>query len=137
MINNIKKELMIAYREEEMFWCQKSREKWLRLGDRNSKFFHFSVKAARTRNYLKKLKDNLGREKWSDEAKAEVAVQYFSELFSTLNPPSYESVFQSMIPKVTPSMNRMLTGKVTKEEVRDAIFSIDASKDFGLTLAMK
>lgn len=125
-IDKIKKELMLAYREEEMYWRQKSREKWLRLGDRNSKFFHFSVKAARVRNYLRKLKDHLGRDQWSDGAKAEVAIQYFSELFATSNPPSYEPVFQSMLPKVTPEMNRTLTGRVTKEEVREAIFSIEA-----------
>lgn len=126
VINNIKKELMLAYKEEEMFWRQKSREKWLRLGDRNSKFFHFSVKVARSRMYLKKLRDKFGCEHWSDEAKAGVAIQYFSELFVTSNPPSYEPIFQSMRPKVTQAMNRVLTGRVTKEEGREAIFSIDA-----------
>ncbi|XP_048615950.1 uncharacterized protein LOC125588571 [Brassica napus] len=126
VINTIKKELMQAYKEEEMFWRQKSREKWLRLGDRNSKFFHLSVKANRARLYLLKLKDKRGQDQWSDAAKAEVAVEYFSELFTSSNPPSYEAVFQSMIPKVTPGMNRCLTAKVTKEEVREAIFSIKA-----------
>lgn len=36
VIQNIKKELMQAYKEEEMYWRQTSREKWLKLGDRNS-----------------------------------------------------------------------------------------------------
>lgn len=31
VINNIKMELMAAYREEEMYWRQKSKDKWLSL----------------------------------------------------------------------------------------------------------
>lgn len=126
IINSIKKELMQAYKEEEMFWRQKSREKWLRLGDRNSKFFHLSVKANRNRLYLLRLKDKMGQDQWSDAAKAEVAVEYFTELFTTSNPALYQPVFQSMIVKVTPSMNKCLTAKITREEVKEAIFSIKA-----------
>lgn len=125
VINNLKKELMQAYKEEEMYWRQKSREKWLRMGDRNSKFFHFSVKANRSRNYLRKLKDKNGHDQWSDAAKAEVAIEYFSDLNKTSDPPSYDPVFQSMLPHVTPTMNKNLTAKISKEEVREAIFSIN------------
>lgn len=109
-----------------MFWRKKSREKWLRLGDRNSKFFHLSVKANRSGTHLLRLKDKNGIDQWSDPAKAEVAIEYFNDLFKSSNPPSYEPVFQSMLPKVTSSMNKVLTSKITKEEVREAIFSIKA-----------
>lgn len=125
-INNTKKELMLAYKEEEMYWRQKSRERWLRLGDRNSKFFHLSVKANRARRYLSKLCDKNGQEQWSEAAKAEVAIDYFSNLFTTSHPPSFEPVFQSMPTRVTETMNRSLTAEITKEEVREAIFSIQA-----------
>lgn len=84
---------MQAYKEEEMYWRQKSREKWLRLGDRNSKFFHLSVKANRARMYLLKLKDKMGQDQCSDAAKAEVAVDYFTELFTTSNPPRMKQSF--------------------------------------------
>lgn len=126
VINNLKRELMLAYKEEEIYWRQKSRERWLKLGDKNSKFFHLSVKANRARRYLVKLKDRLGHDQWSDAAKAQVAIDYFSDLFTSSNPPSYKEVFQSMAPKVTPLMNSCLIQKVSKEEVREAIFSINS-----------
>jgi len=43
-ISVIKRELAIAFREEEVFWRQKSQEKWLNDGDRNTKNFQASVK---------------------------------------------------------------------------------------------
>lgn len=124
MVNKIKKELIIAYREEEGFWRQKSRDKWLNLGDRNSKFFHLSVKARRASNQLTRLKNKDGVEQRSDAAKAEVVLDYFSALFKSSNPRSYDPVFLSMAPKVSDEMNASLVKEVSKEEVREAIFSI-------------
>lgn len=124
MVNKIKRELIIAYKEEEMHWRQKSRDKWLYRGDMNSKFFHHSVKDRRAKNQLTKLKNKHGVEQRSDAAKAEVAIDYFTDLFKSSNPISYVPVFQSMEAKVTDSMNSALLSEVTKEEVREAIFSI-------------
>lgn len=62
------KELCRAYKEEELFWQQKSMEKWLKYGDRNSNFFHETVKANREKRKLIKLKDGSGLEHWSEGA---------------------------------------------------------------------
>ena len=37
---------------EEISWRQKSRELWLKKGDKNSKFFHKMVNAQRRKNFL-------------------------------------------------------------------------------------
>ncbi|WZY94283.1 hypothetical protein YC2023_066612 [Brassica napus] len=105
MINIIKKDLIKAYKEEELFWKQKSRDKWMIHGDRCSKFFHSSVKTSRSRNLIDKLKDKNGKDQWSEGAKAEVAIDYFSTLFRSSNPRPYTPVLESMVPKVSDSMN--------------------------------
>ena len=43
---------------EETSWRQKSREVWLKEGDRNTKFFHKMANAHRRRNFLAKIKIN-------------------------------------------------------------------------------
>lgn len=126
-IRVIKKELCRAYKEEELFWQQRSMEKWLKFGDRNSNFFHNSVKMNRARIRLIKIKNAEGVEQWSEEAKARVALGYFNDLFTSSNPPSYQSLFQGMNVRVSAIMNQCLISEVTDEEFRRAVFSIKAS----------
>lgn len=88
-IHFLKRELMRAQKDEETYWWQKSRDKWLKRGDMNSTYFHNSVKAARARKHIDKLLNADGVEVFSEASKGEVAVQFYSELFKSSNPPPY------------------------------------------------
>lgn len=48
----MKFELCTMFRDEEIFWKQKSRNTWLRVGDQNTKFFHATTKQQRARNRI-------------------------------------------------------------------------------------
>jgi len=37
---SLQKEYNDVLRQEEILWYQKSRENWVKLGDRNTSFFH-------------------------------------------------------------------------------------------------
>ena len=64
-ILQLKWDLCSAFRDEELYWKQKSRANWLKEGDRNTKFFHATTKQRRARNRLTKLKNprGMGRER--------------------------------------------------------------------------
>ncbi|CAA0809638.1 Unknown protein, partial [Striga hermonthica] len=47
-----KEKLHEAYREEELYWKQKSRVSWLKEGDKNTRFFQACVRQRRQRNNL-------------------------------------------------------------------------------------
>lgn len=76
------KEFEIVLEQEELIWFQKSREKWIVHGDRNTKFFHMSTIIRRRRNKVDMLKND--ENKWVSDAKEleELAVSYFKRLYS-------------------------------------------------------
>lgn len=111
----IKKELT-SYREDESYWRQRSREKWLKEGDRNTKFFQASLKSTRVKNSLQFLLDENGREQYHDLDKCEVALRYFIDLFKSSNPEEYHSVWEGFQPRVIMDMNMDLTREISIEE---------------------
>lgn len=127
VMQELKLQMAQAYRDEDSFWKQKCRDKWNSFGDRNTKFFHASVKAARNKNGVDKLIDDLGNIHRSEASKGQVAVDYFSNLFKSSTPLNLQDFFDGFQPRVTSSMNEELTRVVSKEEVRRAAFAIKAS----------
>lgn len=101
----LREELSIAYRDEESYWRQRSREKWLLEGDRNIKIFHASVKSTRIKNSLSFLLDETGQEQFWDKDKGEVAVRYFSKLFKSANPEPFQNTCAHLQRRVTNYMN--------------------------------
>ncbi|XP_062013929.1 uncharacterized protein LOC133730329 [Rosa rugosa] len=67
---------------ENLFWRQKSRDKWLKDGDRNTKFFHLTTLIRRRRNKIEGLYDSQGV--WSIDSivMKRIAVDFFTNLFS-------------------------------------------------------
>lgn len=125
---HLRTQLMSAYREEETYWKLKSRNQWLNLGDRNTRFFHASTKNRIARNRLTSIQDLNGTRLYGNREIGNEGIRYFSELFSSNSQGDLTEVLRNIQPVVTAEMNNSLLTEITSEEIKAALFSIGATR---------
>lgn len=78
---DLQKEYSDMLRQEELFWFQKSNEKWVKLGDRNTSFFHTHMIMRRKRNKVIGL--FLSNGTWSNDENVlkKEALDFYQSLF--------------------------------------------------------
>lgn len=128
LIKQISQDLKTAYQAEESYWKQRSRLLWLRLGDRNSGFFHAITRGRRRANMLSIIEDDQGRPVHKEEQIAQVIVAYFGNLFSSSATNSEETINYALDPVISTEDNDRLTQIPSAAEVKEAVFSIYADK---------
>lgn len=129
-IGMLRRDLNQAYIDEEMYWKLKSRNSWLKTGDRNTKYFHMTTKIRRVRNKILSILDDDGILRKGNRNIAAVATKYFEDLFTskpTLD-AIYTEVFQGFQSRITAEMNEELTKDVTIKEIRNSVFSVGPTK---------
>ena len=101
---------------EELKWKQKSRELWLKEGDRNSKFFHLSTLVQRRRNQIANIK--LEDSSWI-HSRDQIS-DYFSKHFN--------EVFKSFHPIILPDLEGLVSPCISDLENFDMSRILDASE---------
>lgn len=131
LLEQMKKELLDAYKFEENYWKQRSRQLWLHLGDRNTGFFHASTKKRKAINKFAALEKEDGTTVYKEEKITSTIVDYFQKLFT---PNNYdhslmkETISKSITPRITEEQNDKLTKIPSPEEIKEALFSIHPEK---------
>ncbi|XP_071939020.1 uncharacterized protein [Coffea arabica] len=123
-------ELRNALSIEEQFWSQKARAKWLKQGDRNSKYFHAVVRQRRIKGMIHRMKKSNGV--WVDTNAdiATEAISYFSDLFTGYLESS--SGMRHMIPHmISEEENRKLEEVPSIEEIHRVLKSMDGDSAAG------
>jgi hypothetical protein len=128
---NLQSELNEWLLRNEVMWRQKSRETWLREGDKNSKFFHLSTVIRRRRNAINIIKSDGGE--WITEKKRirEHFQAKFIEHFSEEEvefPPNLEGLVPHSI---TTEENEELYRIPTPQEIKKALFDMPTLKTLG------
>ncbi|KAL0561777.1 hypothetical protein IC582_002218 [Cucumis melo] len=120
-----------AVRLEEASLRQKSKVRWLNLGDQNTAFFHRSVRSRLSRNSLLSLVDSDGSRVSSHDGVAQLAVNYFS------NSLGYQEIgYRELSPIIDDIVQfqwseeccQALQLPISREEVRRVLFSMDSGK---------
>lgn len=116
---------------EESFYRQKSRIKWLKEGDKNTKFFHQSMKRRHLLNRILSVKDASGNIISDPLLVPQVFVDYFSDLLSPkegLLRPSLEEVQRYVRKPLSQDQVVLLGLPVTDAEIKSTLFSLAKGK---------
>jgi hypothetical protein len=105
-------------------WRQKSRETWLKEGDRNSRFFHLSTIIRRKHNSIDAIKYDFGDWIISKSEIKKFVVSKFIDLF-TEEPISFPSGLDNLIsPTISSMQNEALCNIPTPLEIKNVIFGM-------------
>ncbi len=115
----------------ETIWRQKSRETWLKDGDRNSKFFHISSVVRWQKNSIDAIRGDDGVWILKSSEIREFIVGKFKELFSEED-ICYPSKLEDLIPSViTDGENSSLCQIPTPTEIKKVLFGMQSLKSLG------
>lgn len=128
LIQDIATKLNAAYLAEEEYWRQRSRLLWLKLGDRNTGYFHAITKSRKRANAFSVIEDEHGLMVHKEEEIVQVIDAYFEKIFTTSPGERSATVRQALRPIVSTEDNTMLTAIPSAAKVREAAFSINAEK---------
>lgn len=111
-----------------MYWHQRSRIKWLQMGDSNSHFFHLSTIQRRQRNHLVRLKDSAGE--WKDNPTEVVGIikEYFQGLYQKPPARDFDDIISLIDSSISDECNARLVRDISREEVKQAIFQMGPLK---------
>lgn len=115
-------------KQEEMYWGMRSRIKWAKWGDRNTKFFHASTIQRRDVNRLEKLKDDSGN--WLDgqDTIMKSFVKHYQDIYTRGEVQGIEDCLKDLNITVPPSLNEELCKSITDEEIKDAVECLGSLK---------
>jgi hypothetical protein len=110
--------------QEETLWCQNSRIRWLKEGERNTKFFHRKTIARRSHKKILKIRDQDGIERESHKEIENTLVNHFQGIAQEPNQDKTEAIQRIIhhIPKlVTEDQNVSLRKPIAKDEIDQVI----------------
>ncbi|KAK2637718.1 hypothetical protein Ddye_025513 [Dipteronia dyeriana] len=128
MEEHLIKEYNNIIEQEELFWLQKSRNCWLKEGDRNIKKFHLSTLVRRRRNKLEGLKNEDGVWTQDKEEMKDVAIRYFKKLFTANDSLGNFEQLPLMFLLLRDETKACINTAVGEDEVQQSLFGIGSLK---------
>ena len=102
-------------------WKQRSRNNYLKEGDRNTSFFHTKASNGKQWNWIQGLEDENGLWQEGLDEIEHVATQYFSTLFTSSQPGEMKELLNAISPLVTDAMNQLLARDLQASKVAQAL----------------
>ena len=130
-IQRVKKEINEVLMREEIMWNQRSRALWIKWGDRNTCFFHATANQRRRKNSIVGLQDSNGVWNEDKEGIERVIMDYFTSIYKSDQPSSFEDSLSAITNRVSTDMNAELIAEFRAEEVWNALQQMHPTKSPG------
>ncbi|KAA3478183.1 reverse transcriptase [Gossypium australe] len=127
-IIDTKVQLNFEIDKDESYWEQRARINRLKLGDRNTAFFHSMATQRRQRNIIQKLQHTDGRETEDQKEMAELARAYFQDLFKAGRRGQTAHLLNGVEQCISEEDNKALTEPYPQEEIWNSLASMGATK---------
>lgn len=106
---------------------QQAKVFWFQNGDRNTKFFHNSIKACQQRNKITQLTCEYGTMATDVFEIRGLITHYFQDHFHS-SPTNCSRIIQLVQPKIDEVDNEESTGSFSDEDFKVALFQMDPNK---------
>eukprot|EP00253_Pinus_taeda_P033369 PITA_33369 len=121
-----------AKRAEETKWRIKSRQLWLKEGDKSTAYFHKQATVRKTRNNVNAITGNEGNQHNNQESIKRVASLHFKSLLTENHEAAdYSELLQHLPKGISQEVNDSLNREITEEEIRKAIWTLQPDKSPG------
>lgn len=119
-IRELVQKLIFLWEQEEKYWGQRARIKWLKYGDKNSRYCHLSTMYRRNKNRIMQIKDSNGEWQSVQCNSAGIFQEFYSNLFKTSNPKDID-LTRLGLQRIFGEDNDALLRPVSLGEVEEAI----------------
>ncbi|XP_075665040.1 uncharacterized protein LOC142634633 [Castanea sativa] len=126
--SNLLVELLKWLVRSEILWKKKSRELWLKEGDKNNKFFHLSTTICRRQNRIDAIKQDDGTWVTSSNQIREHFLNSFKDLFREEEVSFPNNLDNLISPCITKAENSILSKIPTPEEIKSTLFNMHDKK---------
>lgn len=130
-IKGVQVRIKELWKQEDLFWCQRSRVKRLEGGDKNTRFFHASTIQRRGRNRIQRIQDKDGVSVEGQQQLFNLILTHFREVYSSDRPVLDPKCLDCIPRLVTTQMNDCLTRRVSSDEIKLTLDSLGAMKAAG------
>jgi hypothetical protein len=127
-IKEIEKKLHDLYEKEEIMYRQRSRQEWLKAGDRNTKYFQNRASHRKRKNTVKALRRDDGSRCTTNEGMVDMTLAFYQRLYTSEGSTNSKGILSLIESSVDESMNRSLTASITDGEIELALFQMGPTK---------
>lgn len=129
-LSELKEEIIQLMNAEEQLAKQQAKVKWLEQGDSNTAYFHVQVKQRRSQNFIAVIQNVDGQ--WIDDPQSvhEEFLHYYQNFLGASSNelvPLDPQIFSEGLVLFN-EQKEVLIQPIQRQEIKDAVFSIDKSK---------